>query len=445
MDCNKFKNEAHRLFYDDTPETVRKKIEDHADTCPCCRKYLDSMEKAIRTLSPRCRVTAPETLKQRIGDIAKTHSRATCQTKRTEHTPRRMAAIAASLALLIVCGTAIVAMLLHSDTVKASPETISRKTAERFFNKALPDNPCSMRLKLMVRTEAHENFAYVTPTCKFVPVTLTLLVKNNTAMWRIEKQGGRAIVYDGRDQYMWIYGHNTGFRGSEQANFAEGLDALLPADINIVKEIGRRTNNKGSLYTLDNTPDEIRITAETPAKGTTPNGRHTASSTNEADSKTVYIFDPATKLLKSYNVWMRTMDTYVKVVESVSIEYNANVEKKALLARPDKNMEWLDTSTQRGAFANKTAEEVVRLVFEAVAKDNVVSVRKVLFGYNPRTISENYGEAKTISVGKAMRKGTYAGVYVPVTLIMKDGSRKKLTVAARNDNDGGAWTIDGGI
>lgn len=84
-------------------------------------------------------------------------------------------------------------------------------------------------------------------------------------------------------------------------------------------------------------------------------------------------------------------------------------------------------------------------MFEAVAKGNVVSVRKVLYGYNPRTISENYGEAKTISVGKAMRKGTYAGVYVPVTLIMKDGSRKKLTVAARNDNDGGAWTIDGGI
>lgn len=36
-------------------------------------------------------------------------------------------------------------------------------------------------------------------------------------------------------------------------------------------------------------------------------------------------------------------------------------------------------------------------------------------------------------------------VETPVELKYTDGRVEKLTVAARNDNKGGAWTIDGGI
>ena len=106
---------------------------------------------------------------------------------------RRYAAIAASVLVLLTGAAAIGGILLNSSTANAAPKAITSAQASEYFSKAVPLKQSSVRLKLNVRTSPNENFAYVTPVSGFVETVLTFVNKDNTMLWRIEKQNGRAM------------------------------------------------------------------------------------------------------------------------------------------------------------------------------------------------------------------------------------------------------------
>lgn len=445
MDCNSFRKNVYDFIEGGTDQNLTREMEAHAKACEECREYLEQTEKAISMIRPACDVKASDALKENLRIIAVGARKADGQRRKTIPMFRRYAAIAASVLVLLAGAVTTAGILLHSSTANAASETITRAQASEYFSKAIPLKQSSVRLKLNVRTSPNENFAYVTPVSGFVETVLTFVNKDNTMLWRIEKQNGRTIVCDGNRQYMWGKGGTMGYEsGADYEGFAEGLLTLLPADINIIKGL-MRTCNTQSRYSLDTSDEAIIITATSPAIGKGRDGKPLNSAIDESDSKTEYIFDSKTKMLKSYNVWMKVMGVYVKVIESTSIEYNKSVDVASMLKRPDNIRTWIDVTADYGMFAGSTAEEAVKNVFEAVTAGKAKNVKNVLFCYDIEKIDSMYGGDATVTVGKAYKEGTYAGVFVPVELKYKDGRVKKLTVAARNDNKGGAWTIDGGI
>ena len=445
MDCNSFRKNVYDFIEGSTDQDLTREMENHAKACKECGEFLEQTEKAISMIRPTCDVKASDALKEKLRMISAGAIKTDRQRRKTMPVFRRYAAIAASVLVLLTGAAAIGGILLNSSTANAAPKAITSAQASEYFSKAVPLKQSSVRLKLNVRTSPNENFAYVTPVSGFVETVLTFVNKDNTMLWRIEKQNGRAIVCDGNRQYMWGKGGTMGYEsGADYEGFAEGLLTLLPADINIIKGL-MRTCNTQSRYSLDTSDEGITITATSPAIGKGRDGKPLNSAIDESDSKTEYIFDSKTKMLKSYNVWMKVMGVYVKVIESTSIEYNKSVDVASMLKRPDNIRTWIDVTADYGMFTGSTAEQAVKKVFEAVTGGKAQSVRKVLFCYDIGMIDSLYGGAATVTVGKAYKEGTYAGVFVPVELKYKDGKVKKLTVAARNDNKGGAWTIDGGL
>lgn len=445
MDCNSFRKNVYYFIEGGTDQNLTREMEAHAKACEECREYLEQTEKAISTIRPTCDVKASDALKENLRIIATGARKIDGQRRKTIPMFKRYAAIAASVLVLLAGAVTTAGILLHSSTANAASETITRAQASEYFNNAVPPEPSSIRLKLNVRTSPNKNFAYVTPVSGFVETVLTFVNKNNTMFWRIEKQNGRTIVCDGKRQYMWGRGDTKGYEShADYDGFAEGLLTLLPADINIIKGMTHICSTQ-SKYTLDTNDEGIIITVTSPAMGKGRDGKPLNSSIAESDSKTEYVFDSKTKLLKSYNVWMKVMGVYVKVIESTSIEYNKSVDMASMLKRPDNIKIWIDVTADHGMFAGSTAEQAVKKVFEAVTGGKAQSVKEVLFCYDIEKIDSMYGRAATVTVGKAYKEGTYAGVFVPVELKYKNGKVEKLTVAARNDNKGGAWTIDGGI
>ena len=65
--------------------------------------------------------------------------------------------------------------------------------------------------------------------------------------------------------------------------------------------------------------------------------------------------------------------------------------------------------------------------------------------YDREGLLERYGGAERMHVGSAFRSGRYPGLFVPVEVVLKDGSRESLWLALRNDNPRRVWIVDGGF
>ena len=72
-------------------------------------------------------------------------------------------------------------------------------------------------------------------------------------------------------------------------------------------------------------------------------------------------------------------------------------------------------------------------------------LKEILWNYHLDRLKDTYEGSRILKIRRPFRSGTYCGVYVPVTIEKRDGSRDRLTVALRNDNQDGVWVVDGGI
>lgn len=427
MKCEEFKRNIASIA---EPEGICGEMREHAEACPDCKAYYKSASSAFKAAAPSVMPeTPPDILKNVITAIYK-------KTKQRRITPlgylSRAAAVIAVVALIAV-------------SLVVGPSRSNAMTAEKIFDMAMPamGSIKTMIVKLRMLTEPKENFSAINLNGKMVPHTITVIF-GDEPVWRVEKEG-RTVIYDGNRQYMWTKDAPIGFTGGKNFGFVEWRDKFLhPADIMFMEKHAAR---QGKLqYEISETEDRIFLTVFAKASGDFTNPYLLNSSIAESDNKREYVFDKMTKLPVSMNVYIKTGNDYVSVMELVDIACDEVVDRAALLSMPRLN-EWRDLSLPLtdDAFAGVTAEEAARRIFEGMSKGDFDGIAPALKFYDIGKLRKDYGGMRLVALGKVFRSGKYPGMFVPYEIILPNGQKKRHNMALRNDNPNKAWLLDGGL
>ena len=301
----------------------------------------------------------------------------------------------------------------------------------------------SFVMEVKVRTDPAENFSYVDPRLGFVRHRLT--VEPSTGRWRLEKHR-KVAVNDGENIWSWNRPSMLGTKMALSETGAIGDFALLadPSMI-LIKEKERAEAISWSSYRKKIRGNMITVTVFTRKQGSFANDYMLYMSTEEADTRRVYEFDRRTGELTGLRIDMVKGRKSVTVMELVRIEYDAEIPDDAFI--PCDGVEWLDiTSEPEGnLFSGITPVQAVSRMFTYMDPWRPDVLKEILWNYHLDRLKDTYEGSRILKIRRPFRSGTYCGVYVPVTIEKRDGSRDRLTVALRNDNQDGVWVVDGGI
>jgi hypothetical protein len=345
----------------------------------------------------------------------------------------------------IVASTASIAAAVVIAVVSVKPTAAHAARVEAILDRSYEaaGEVRTMRMKIDVRTEPHESFAYTNPLRPMVEHTLTV-VCGEPVCWRLEK-GERTVLFDGREKYLW-YGTDSrvGYKGDRTTGFEEWFDILL--DPRVVPMREKAAMAEEVKYHVEDRDDEIVLRADVKARGDFSNPYLRNSSIDESDTSRELVFDRATGLLKSMKIYAKVAGVKSLLVDVKSIEYDVPVECAALTALPE-GYEWRDVTAAppAGLFSGITAEEAARKIADAITNGDLTPVREAFAQYDMASISQQFDGARVVKVGKPFRSGLYAGVFVPFKVRMAGGRTKNLKIALRRDNPNGVWLVDGGI
>ncbi len=300
-------------------------------------------------------------------------------------------------------------------------------------------------MKIDVRTEAGESFAYTNPMDNMVEHTLTVVCgdASRPLLWRLDK-GRRHVVFDGAEKYLWVDG-KWGVKGTTDNNFEEWFDILLDPSMIPMRE--KAALEEGVKYFVEETGGETILRADVEAKGDFSESDYLMfSSIEESPTRREIVFDRTTGLLKSLKIYVKAFGSKKLIVDVKSIEYNVPVDESALVSLPA-GMEWRDATVppSAGLFSGISAWEAARMIADAIDAGNLESVQEAFANMNFASVSERLRGAKVLKRGELFRSGTYVGVFVPLKVQLRDGKTRNMKIALRNDNPNGVWQVDGGI
>ena len=154
----------------------------------------------------------------------------------------RFTQIAAAI-IIFVAGVMTGLSNLFSTDAKAvtSPSLIFEQAIRNVHNAG------SFIINMNARTLPNENMAYFDPEAEFIKISLKVLHQNDSTFWRLEKEGGRTVLFDGREQYMWDK-IGSKVRGSVNTGFMEDFASLLqPEKLLEQQKTAIADNNKGNI------------------------------------------------------------------------------------------------------------------------------------------------------------------------------------------------------
>jgi hypothetical protein len=306
----------------------------------------------------------------------------------------------------------------------------------------------TMTMKIDVRTDPQENFAYTSPKEDMVEHTLVVARGDDpTALrWRLDK-GGRHVVFDGEVKYLWgVDGTKIGYKGDADTGFEEWFNILLDPSLVPMRE--KSALEEGVKYQIEESADETILRAMVEAQGDYSESDLTRlTSIRETPTLRELVFSRATGLLKSLKIYVAAFGENRLLVDVKSIEYNEPVDETALTALPATITEWRDVTATVpiGRFSNISAAEAAILIADAIDQGNLSSVQEVFAQYDFEVVSDQFKGAKVVKRGKPFRSGLYIGVFVPLKVKFADGHTERVTIALRNDNPNHTWLVDGGI
>jgi outer membrane lipoprotein-sorting protein len=269
--------------------------------------------------------------------------------------------------------------------------------------------------------------------------------------WRIEKPG-RTVVFDGEKQFLYIPDISYAITASERAGFVEWMKLFLePKDI-LETELNFAKKHNAE-YHIEKTDTEIVLTVTADALGDFHNNYLKNSSILESDNTRKYVFDKASSLLKSFELFINANGRSVKVIEILNIAYNIPIPASTFVVELPKGVEWQELSDQGyiKAFTKISSKQAARKFFMALSKEDYASITPVWDALQisdtdmQEKIREIYGGLELISLGKPFKSGLFPGEFVPYKVKLKSGEIKEFNLAIRNDNPTKTWEIDGGI
>ncbi len=393
-----------------------------------------SDEKIIESLTPHCEFRASDGLKERVLAAARNEAEERRLAKPRLLRWRATAGFAAAAVVLLA-----LFVLNPADIYRANAAGKLLDAAAEIFG-----NTPSFGMTIEVRTDPHENFAYIDADATFVRHSLT--VEPSTGRWRLEKPN-RTATSNGED--IRVYNPATALGTIHPAGsigVIEDFATLLDPYMMLLQEEARVRSNKNYSCQKVVTGDIITLTIEAPAEDD-----FTAYLRDKliyaADTRRAYRFDRESGRLLEMQIDLWRDRKAITIVRMTDIAYDIPIVETAF-ATPD-GIEWLDRRDTKfegePQFAGITPEQAVEKMFAAMHTWDESALKEVLAQYHIGALRPRYEGCRLIAHKKHFRSKIYRGVFVPCRVLLADGSKEDIVVAIRNDNEQGTWQADGGI
>lgn len=443
MKCEEFKQNIVELCDKNPDAEILAECMRHIEECAECKAYYDDYMATVDMLRPRHTPMTIRTMSPQKEDspsiIERKHSIKPIRTK--------LARIATAL-IIFVAGIITGWSNLFTTDAKAnvSPSFLFEQAIRNVQNVG------SFIINVNARTLANENMAYFNPDVDFVKISLKVLHQNDSTFWRLEKEGGRTILFDGKEQYMWD-NNGTRVRGSADVAFLEGFVTLLSPEKLLRQQKAAMADSNAKVETLETDSTTI-IMAYMEIYD-----NNLLSLLNDSEQKkqkcTIEnVFSKNDGLLRQIRIWVEYAGKKVLLLSSSDIKYNISLDKKELLQLPDTNSEWqlaqeplLNKGARLQALQKETATEAAQRIVTALTTGNIQQAEEALYYYKPYlpNIIKNMEGCKASEFSDPKKRDDYAGVYVFYKLTHTDGTSEMQHIAIRCDNDQKIWMVDGGL
>ncbi len=359
--------------------------------------------------------------------------------------------------------TAAVILMLaffHTTTPVASAAEVLQKAID-----AVADVK-TVHMKARMRTRPGDNFGLIGLEYDFVPLEMWKKTEpDGTIKWRIEKTGwkkkelkekiGRITVMDGENTTFFSR-PNIGFQIKKPlplGRYDGDWSRILNVGDLLENEIQTAKNNPDRKACVEREmidgKDTLVLTVEVMSK--VPEDDYLRNKyITDSNHRKVYRFNPETKLLESFQVYVQAKEKEVLVFEVTEIEYNQPIPDKTFTIDFPEDMIWQSLKVQRlpdnEKYEKMTPKEVATAFFQACADEDWEEAAK--FDSHNRVsnyIRNDCGRLEIISIGEPFKSKGYRGVYIPYEVKLKDGTVKKHNLAVRNDNRANRYVLDGGL
>lgn len=449
MRCEEFKQNIVELCDKNADPKLVAEYMHHMEECAECKSYYHDFMITVNMLSPH---HTPMTIQPKSVRTGIRRDAIEKKADNPQHKIKRVWAkltqIAAAL-IIFVAGVVTGWSNLFTTDAKAvtSPSIIFEQAIKNVQNAG------SFIITMKARTQPNENMAHFDPDLDFVRINLQVLNQNDSTFWRLEKEGGRTIMFNGREQYMWT-SNGLKTRGSANVGFLEGFASLLQPENLLKQQKAAIIDNSHANVRTTETDSITTITIQTELDG---DGLHSLlgnSKTKKMQCIAENVFTKKDGLLRQIRIWVKRDGNKILILSSSDIKYNILLNKEELVRLPYSNSEWLDiegpqlkTDARLETLQKETATEAAQRIMTALTTDNVEPAKEALYYYSqllPKIVGRLKG-CKVSEFSAPKKKDDYAGIYVFYKLTNENGTSETRHLALRCDNDQKIWMLDGGL
>ena len=427
MNCKEFKNRVVDLFDTTIDTQTLAECKAHMNECPECKAYYEELAEAFNTLQPQETPVKSSKSKQETNHL---------------HLWRPIAAAAIFLLGFFIGWSHLF-----------STSAIAENSHIQFFEQGIKSvqNVGSFQMAIYARTTPNDNFAFFDPKADFVRIDIGHLRQNDSVFYRVEKQNGRAVVFDGQTQYMWI--PNALYtKGPRAANFLENFVNLLsPERLLTMQKSAFEYSKKNEVVRTEN-DSTITLTFKGTEKNNDLKQLLETGKMGDCEVEVENIFTKNDGLLRFVQLWIVDRGQKILLLHIDNIQYNVMMSRANLTQIPD--AQWTDVtevtqdtaSDQLCKLQNETATQAAERILQAIISCDYTHAGEALVYYKSvlPTLSEKMKGCKVTDF-KERHDGKYTGTYVFYTLTHPDGKKEQKHIAVRNDNEKHIWIADGGL
>lgn len=427
MNCKEFKDKVVDLFDTTIDMQTQAECKAHMAECPECKAYYEELAEAFNALQPQETSAQPSI------------SRPVCK----QHHLWRPIAAAAVFLLGFFIGWS------HLFSTSAVAETPRGQLFEQWIKSV--QNVGSFQMAVYARTTSNDNFAYFDPKADFARIDIGLLRQNDSVFYRVEKQNGRVIVFDGQNQYMWVP-NALYVKGPRAANFLEYfINLLYPERLLTMQKSAIDFSKKNEVIRTES-DSTITLTFKGTEKNSDLQQLLETGKMGDCEVEVENVFTKNDGLLRFVKLWVVNDGQKTLLLHINNIQYNVMTSRVNLIQIPD--TQWTDVTEMTSSTAddrlsklqNETATQAAQRILQAIISADNSQASEALVYYKSvlPALSENMKGCK-VSEFKERRDGDYVGTYVFYTLSHPDGKQEQKHIAIRNDNEKHIWVVDGGL
>jgi len=314
----------------------------------------------------------------------------------------------------------------------------------------------SIHIDAQMRTLPRDNFAYISLEHDFVQIEMWKRTDDTgLVQWRIDKPG-RLVLMDGASTVLFIrpgYACESGPSPDSYCYDSYWCGHILDVKKLLDSELSKaRQSEDAELFTANEKhidgSDVLIVEVTVPAKVDKDDYLRNKF-ISDSDHRRVYCFDANTNLLKSFEIYVITDDSEVKIFETTSIECNPLIDDSVFTLDLPENVVWdkePEILPDNEKYENMMPKEAATTFFTACAEENWDEYLKFNSqSHVPQSSKDYLGGIEVISIGEPFQSGGYSGWFIPYEIKLRDGYVKKHNLALRNDNPSNRWQVDGGI